>query len=82
VATVAIFKSNTFKYLKFRAIFNLFLVAFDTVYIFVFSDEGKVGFVVVKFGGGSKFIGGVAFGTIVSQGFLVAIGVAGVAVLG
>lgn len=81
VATVAIFKSNTFKYLKLRTIFDLFFVAFDAVHIFVFPNQGKVGFVVVKLGGGGKFIGGMTLRAVVSQGFLVPVGMASIAVL-
>lgn len=81
VATIAIFKSNTFKYLKLRAIFNFLFVAFDAVHIFVFANEGKVGFVVVKLSSRGKFIGGMALRAVVSQGFLVAVSMASIAVL-
>ena len=77
VAIVAVFEGDICKFLKRLAVSGLFPVAIDTLHRFVSAHQRKVRFIVVKLGGGGKFFCRMAFGTVIPQGFLVDVFVAG-----
>jgi hypothetical protein len=73
VASVAIGKRHIRKVLKVFSATGLHLVAFLAIHIFVLANERVIRFVVVKFFGGGKSLGCVAFCTIIIQRLLVVI---------
>lgn len=77
MAVVAIVESDASKLLKFFAVSGGHFMAFLTIDRGVFSFECKIGKVVVEFGNGGKPIHIVATQTVIAQGFLVEIIVAG-----
>ena len=77
VATVAIRERYVGKSLERHPVFRFFQVAFDARHCFVFSNQSKIGFVVVKLACRCEGIHGMAFGAIVWKRFLVVIGMAG-----
>lgn len=81
VAAVTVGKLQAGKNLKFPSVPDLFLVAFDALYFPVFAPEGKISSTVVEFAGRRKGVGDVAAATIVRQGILMVILMAGGAIL-
>lgn len=77
VAAVTVGELQAGKNLKFPSISDLFPVAFDALHFPVFAPESKICGAVVEFAGRRKGVSGVAAGTIVRQGILVVILMAG-----
>ena len=81
VAAVAIAEFQTGELLERLAVADFFLVAFDAIDGLVLAFKTKFCLVVIKPARRSKGIGSVAFGTIIRQGFLMVIRMAGQAFL-
>lgn len=77
VAIVAAIEGYPGKHLKGLAIAGFVFVAGLTAYGLVFARQRKLGAAVIKLGGRRKGFGGMAFGTLVGQGALVVVFVAG-----
>jgi hypothetical protein len=82
VATVTVGRFNTGKALEFLAVPGLFLVAFDTIRLNVFSFERKVGCIVIEIRSRTESLCVMTFCAVVgSEGVLVIIFMAGSAIL-
>jgi hypothetical protein len=81
VATVAVGKCHTGKFLELLAVSRFFQMAFYTGHCFVFSGQRKIRFIVVKTGRRFECVGGMALRAVIPQRFLVSVGMAGYTIL-
>jgi hypothetical protein len=81
MATVAVGKGYTGKNLKLLAISRFFLVAVHTTYFRMLTQQGKISAAVIELGGWCKRFRSMTLRTLIGQGALVVIFVAGLACL-